>query len=100
MEEQHQSRSGQIELLDFWAVWCGPCKVMAPILAEIEHDYADKIAIRKINVDEPESQPLVDQYRVMSIPTYLLRQDGEVVDMLIGIQSKAIMAQRIDAVLK
>ncbi len=94
------SPSLPIELLDFWAVWCGPCKIMEPIMDEIEKEYANKVTIRKINVDEEEHQQLVQQYNIMSIPTYILKNKGEVVDHFVGAQSKPTITNKIDGLLK
>lgn len=88
-----------VELIDFWAVWCGPCKVMEPILDELEADYKDKITITKLNVDDEANQAMVQKYNVMSIPTYLFVKDGEVKDQVIGAQQKAEMTKRLDALL-
>ena len=74
-------------LVDFWAEWCGPCKMVAPILDEIADEQGGKIKITKLNVDEnPESSM---KYRVQSIPTMLLFQDGEVTKTIVGAKSKA-----------
>lgn len=93
-------KNGGIELLDFWAEWCGPCKIMEPIFDEIEKEYSNKLTIKKINVDESEHQALVDQYHVMSVPTYIFLKDGEVVDQVIGAQPKEIFAHKLDHLLQ
>ena len=87
-----------VELIDFWAVWCGPCKVMEPILEELETEFKDKIKITKLNVDEEENQEMVQKYNVMSIPTYLFVKDGDVVDQAIGAQSKDEMVKKLTAI--
>ncbi len=76
----------KLKLLDFWAPWCGPCAQMKPILDEIERDYADKIEIEKINVDE--HKDISFQYGVMGIPTYILVEDGQEIDRSVGLASK------------
>ena len=88
-----------LELLDFWAVWCGPCKIMEPILNELEEEYKDKLSIRKLNVDEAENQQLVSKHNILSIPTYILLKEGEVVGTFIGTQPKAAIAEKIDSLL-
>ncbi|MCR4752570.1 MAG: thioredoxin [Eubacterium sp.] len=73
-------------LVDFWASWCGPCKMLSPIIAQIAEEQAGKVKVGKVNVDE---QPeLAAQFRVMSIPTLLVFKNGEVVNQSLGVQPK------------
>lgn len=82
---QNETQSGTV-LVDFWAPWCGPCKMIAPILDELSAELGDSAKITKINVDDnPESAA---KYNVMSIPTLLVFKDGVVVNQLVGLQSK------------
>ncbi len=74
-------------LIDFWAPWCGPCKIMNPVLEEIEKELGDKIEVEKINVDENPQK--ASQYGVMSIPTYVVMKDGKEIARKIGVTSKA-----------
>jgi len=74
-------------LVDYWAEWCGPCKMVAPILEEVAADYSDKLSVGKVDVDE--NQELAAQLNIMSIPTLVLFKDGEVIDQAIGALSKA-----------
>ena len=74
-------------LVDFYADWCGPCKMMAPIVHQLAEAYAGKVKIGKLNVDE--SLDIAQKYRVMSIPTFIFFHDGEVEDTAIGGMSKA-----------
>lgn len=75
-----------IVLVDFWAPWCGPCKIIAPILDELSAEIGDAAKIVKINVDDnPES---ASKYNVMSIPTLLVFKDGQLVDQMVGVQPK------------
>ena len=74
-------------LVDYWAEWCGPCKMVAPILEEVASDMSDKLTVGKVDVDE--NQDLAAQLNIMSIPTLVLFKDGEVVDQAIGALSKA-----------
>lgn len=73
-------------LVDFWATWCGPCKMIAPIIEELAEEYADTVKVCKINVDdEPE---LAIKYRVSSIPTVMLFENGNVKDTVVGYRPK------------
>ncbi len=70
-------------LIDFWATWCGPCKMMAPVIEEVSEEYADKLKVGKLDVDQnPET---AQKYGIMSIPTLLVFKNGQVVKQLIGI---------------
>ncbi len=73
-------------LVDFWASWCGPCKMLSPIIAQIAEEQEGKVKIGKINVDE--QQELAAQYRVMSIPTLIVFRGGEAVAQSVGVQPK------------
>jgi len=88
-----------LELLDFWAVWCGPCRIMEPIITQLEEEYKDKLTIKKLNVDESENQPVMLQHNVLSVPTYVLLKDGEMMGSFIGVQSKATIVAKIEAAL-
>ncbi len=81
-------------LLDFWAAWCGPCKMVEPIVDELATDYEGKVTVGKVNVDDyPE---LSSQFGVMSIPTLLLFKDGQPVETVIGVQPKPALSAMID----
>ncbi len=73
-------------LVDFWAVWCGPCRMQNPILDELEKDLGDKGIIAKINVDEQPNTP--QKYGIMSIPTLIMFKSGQVIKQWIGVQDK------------
>ena len=81
-------------LVDFWATWCGPCRMVAPIVEEIANQYADKVVVAKVDVDE--MGELAQRYRIMNIPTLLLFQKGEVVDKAIGARPKAALEQMLN----
>jgi len=78
--------AGGVALIDFWASWCGPCRMLGPIIDEIASEAADNVLVGKINVDE--EQTLAAKYGVMTIPTVILFKDGEEVERLIGVQPK------------
>ena len=81
-------------LVDFWAEWCGPCRIVAPVLEQIAADYKGKARIGKVNVDEHSA--LAARYGVQSIPTLLLFKQGKVVEQYIGATSKDVLAKLID----
>ncbi|MBF8808418.1 MAG: thioredoxin [Enterococcus lacertideformus] len=82
-------------LIDFWATWCGPCRMQAPILDQLSEEYdEDEFRIVKMDVDENPQTP--QQFGIMSIPTLLLKKDGEVVEKAVGVHSKEQLRQMID----
>ena len=80
-------------IVDFWAEWCGPCKTIAPILAEIASEKADSLTVAKLNVDD--NPDLAMRFNVMSIPTLLIFKDGEVRKRLVGAKSKAALLEEL-----
>jgi thioredoxin 1 len=84
-------------LVDFWAEWCGPCKMIAPVLQEIADEHAGKIRIAKLNVDE--SLEIARRFEVMSIPTLILFKDGEPQLRLVGAKGKGQLLQELQAFL-
>ncbi|MEK5441598.1 MULTISPECIES: thioredoxin [unclassified Fredinandcohnia] len=80
-------------LADFWAPWCGPCKMIAPVLEELDTEIGDKVKIVKLDVDE--NQETAAKFGVMSIPTLLVIKNGEVVDKVVGYQPKEALADRL-----
>ncbi|HSV72743.1 MAG TPA: thioredoxin [Chthonomonadales bacterium] len=85
-------------VVDFWAEWCGPCRMVAPHLDAIAEEYAGKAKVVKVNVDE--EPDLAGRYNVMSIPTLLFIKDGKVVDQSVGAEPKSAIVSRLEKVLQ
>jgi thioredoxin 1 len=84
-------------LVDFWATWCGPCKMIAPIVEEIADEYAGKLKVLKLDVDE--NGGVAAKYSIMSIPTLGIFQGGELIERIVGYMPKEQLKKRIDAAL-
>ncbi len=82
-----------LQFLDFYADWCGPCTVMNPVIEELERDFAGKMEINKIDVDNESEK--TEQYGVLSIPTYIILKDGQEVERFIGAQPKEAIISKI-----
>ena len=86
-----------IALVDFWAPWCGPCRMLAPVIEQLAEDFDGKAKICKVNSDE--QADLATKYGVRSLPTMLFMKDGEVVDQLIGASPKQAIADKINSLI-
>jgi thioredoxin 1 len=84
-------------LVDFWATWCGPCKMIAPIVEELAGEYEGKLSVRKLDVDE--AGTIAARYSVMSIPTLGIFRGGEMIERIVGYMPKEQLKRRIDAAL-
>lgn len=89
--------SSQPVLVDFWAPWCGPCKMLAPAIAEIANDFAGKARVGKVNTDE--SGQIATQYGIQGIPTVILFKGGQPVDRSVGLVNKAKLADMLNKTL-
>lgn len=84
-----------VALVDFWAEWCGPCRLIGPVVEELANEYEGKAVIGKLNVDD--NREVAAQFGIMSIPTLLFFKDGQLVDKHVGVASKGELKKKIDA---
>ena len=85
----------KLVIVDFWATWCGPCRMLSPILDEVEEEMSEKIQVVKVNVDDADE--VAAQYRIMSIPTLLFIKNGEIVEKTVGAMPKNVLVDKINA---
>jgi thioredoxin 1 len=95
--EQEVLRSEQPVLVDFWAVWCGPCKAIAPIVDGLAETYAGKLKVAKVNVDENGATP--SRYGIRGIPTLLLFKGGKVADQIVGYVPQNVIEEKVQRLL-
>jgi thioredoxin 1 len=86
-----------VALVDFWAPWCGPCRMIAPVIEELAEEFDGKAKICKVNTDE--EQDIAIKFGIRSIPTLIFLKDGEIVDQVIGAQSKQVLADKLNSIL-
>ena len=87
-----QTRSGLV-LVDFWAPWCGPCKMMSPVLNDVAEEMDGEVVIGKLNVDH--NQPIAKKYKVRSVPTLVLYENGQEIDRFVGVKNKKFLLKEL-----
>jgi thioredoxin 1 len=96
--EKEVLKSDVTVLVDFWAPWCTPCLMMAPILAKVAEEMVGKVKIVKINTEEPDNMPIAMEYKIMSIPNMKIFNKGEYVKEIIGLRPKDYVIQELSSV--
>ncbi len=90
-------KTDKLVVIDFWAEWCGPCKMIGPIIDEIGEEYQDRVVVGKVDVDN--NDEATSRYGIRSIPTVLFIKNGEVVDKLVGAGAKSLFTEKIEKLL-
>ena len=98
LEEEALGEESGIVLVDFYADWCGPCKMIAPTMEELAEEYDGRAKIIKINIDE--NGQAAEAYQIQSIPTVLIMQNGEVIDTIMGANPKEVYADKLDEIVE
>lgn len=93
----NETISNGVTLVDFWAEWCGPCRIQLPILEEVAEEMGSKATVGKVNVDE--ELELAQAFGIQSIPTLILFKDGKAVDLMVGVQQKESLVEKISKAL-
>jgi len=88
-------QSEKLVIVDFWATWCGPCRMLSPLLDEVEAEMEDKVEVVKVNVDDADE--IAMRFRIMSIPTLLFFKNGAMVDRSVGAMPKSALVEKINA---
>ncbi len=95
--DQEVLKADGLVLVDFWAVWCGPCRMIAPTIEELAREYEGRLKVCKLNTDE--NSDVASRYKIMGIPTLMFFKDGEKVDQIVGAIPKAQLKAKIDQLL-
>lgn len=89
-----EATANGVTLTDFWATWCGPCRMQSPVIEQLDQEMGDKVAFNKVDVDE--NQATAAKFGIMSIPTLLIKKDGQVVDTLVGYHPKEALEAKLN----
>jgi len=95
--QQEVLQSDKVTLIDLWAEWCGPCRIMSPVIEELAQEYQGRAAVGKLNVDDNPEVPV--NYNVRGIPTFLLFKNGELKEKIVGAQTKQFIKDKIESFL-
>ena len=95
--DQEVIQSSNLVMVDFWATWCGPCKIVAPVVEELAKEYDGKVTFVKVNTDE--NQDLATKYNIRGIPTLMFFKEGNIADQVVGAVPKAQLKSKIDSLL-
>jgi thioredoxin 1 len=95
--DQEVLQSSDLVMVDFWATWCGPCKIVAPVVEELAKEYEGKVTFVKVNTDE--NQDLATKYNIRGIPTLMFFKEGNIADQVVGAVPKAQLKSKIDSLL-
>lgn len=96
--EQEVLNSSQPVLVDFWAPWCGPCRMLAPTIEELANEYAGRVKVAKLNIDD--NQDIASQYGISSIPTVMVFKNGQMVERVVGLNPKQRFVEILERVLQ
>ena len=95
--ENEVLKANTLTMVDFWAAWCGPCQMIAPVVEELATEYHGRVKVTKLNTDE--SPDIASRYQVMGIPTLMFFKGGQVIDRIVGAASKKQFKEKIEALL-
>ena len=95
--DQEVIKSSNLVMVDFWATWCGPCKIVAPVVEELAKEYEGKVTFVKVNTDE--NQDLATKYNIRGIPTLMFFKEGNIADQVVGAVPKAQLKSKIDSLM-